>query len=181
MQVREVAISKVRPYFRNARTAEKAVPKVMASLNEFGWRQPIVVDNEMVIVVGHARWMAAKRLGFKKVPVHVANDLPPEKIRAYRLADNRSHEEADWDNEALKIEIDELTPLLGGDLQTTAFDEKELKRITANGAETIDASAQLKNNKLVYSIVVRCFDEEEQKRLLARLEKEGFACQLLIS
>jgi ParB-like chromosome segregation protein Spo0J len=70
MQIKQVSLSRITPYFRNPRNAAEAVPGVMASIKEFGWRQPIVVDKDMVIIVGHARYLAAQRLGCVKVPVH---------------------------------------------------------------------------------------------------------------
>lgn len=79
-------IEKPIPYARNARRiSETAVAKVAASIQEFGWRQPIVVDSEGVIVAGHTRLLAAQRLGLKTVPVHVAANLTPAQIKAYRL------------------------------------------------------------------------------------------------
>jgi len=72
MKVEQIDIARVIPYARNPRKNEAAVAKVAASLKEFGWRQPIVVDSEMVIVVGHTRYLAAQQLGMEKVPVHVA-------------------------------------------------------------------------------------------------------------
>ena len=86
------------PYARNPRIApEAAVAKVAASLAEYGWRQPIVVDTQGVIVAGHTRLLAAQRLGLAQVPVHVASDLTAQQIKAYRLADNRTAEESSWD------------------------------------------------------------------------------------
>jgi ParB-like chromosome segregation protein Spo0J len=78
MKVVQVPIERVIPYERNPRRNEGAVSKVEASLREFGWRQPIVVDSEMVVLVGHPRLMAARRLGMTEVPVHVAEGLTPE-------------------------------------------------------------------------------------------------------
>jgi ParB-like chromosome segregation protein Spo0J len=75
-------IERVKPYFRNPRVNDSAVDAVAASLKEFGWRQPIVVDAEGVIVVGHTRWKAAKKLGVAQVPVHIATDLSPQQIHA---------------------------------------------------------------------------------------------------
>jgi len=95
MQVTLWAIDRVIPYARNARDiSQTAIDKVAASIKEFGWRQPIVVDNEAVIVAGHTRLLAARKLGLSAVPVHVADNLTAAQIRAYRLMDNRSHEEA---------------------------------------------------------------------------------------
>jgi len=122
-------IERVIPYFRNARKMpEAAIEKVAASLRTFGWRQPIVVDREGVIIVGHTRLAAAKRLGMTQVPVHVAENLTPEQVRAYRLADNRTHEETAWDLTLLAVELSDLASM-SVDLTSTAFDEIELDRL----------------------------------------------------
>jgi hypothetical protein len=80
------------------------VDTVAASLREFGFRQPIVVDEANVIIVGHTRWKAAQKLGLKQVPVHVARDLPPEKVKAYRIADNQTATLAEWNYDLLPLE-----------------------------------------------------------------------------
>jgi ParB-like chromosome segregation protein Spo0J len=96
-------------YARNARKiTQAAVDKVAASIQEFGFRQPIVVDKDGVIIVGHVRLCAAKKLGLASVPVHVAANLTTAQVRAYRLMDNRSHEEVEWDIELLGAELLEL-------------------------------------------------------------------------
>ena len=95
-------IDRVKPYEKNARViSPKAVEKVAASIKEFGWRQPIVVDSEDIIVVGHVRLLGAQYLRLTHVPVHVASNLSPAQIKAYRLADNRTHEETTWNSELL--------------------------------------------------------------------------------
>ena len=76
-----------------------------ASLKEFGWRQPVVVDEEMVILAGHTRLEAARRLGWTEAPVHIARGLTPAQARAYRLMDNRSNENAEWDEALLGLEF----------------------------------------------------------------------------
>src|SRR3984893_18327825 len=109
MQVTVWKLECIRPYGRNPRQIPaRAVEKVAASLREFGWRQPIVVDREGVIICGHTRLLAARKLGLDQVPVHVAENLSPAQVRAYRLMDNRSHEETDWDLELLGPELKEL-------------------------------------------------------------------------
>jgi len=101
---------------------------VAASLAEFGFRQPIVTDEAGVIIVGHTRWKAAKKLGLAKAPVHVARDLTPEQARAYRIADNKTAELAEWDAEVLPIELNELRE--GGfDMDVLAFDEEQLGQL----------------------------------------------------
>jgi ParB-like chromosome segregation protein Spo0J len=121
-------IEDVKPYERNPRINDKAVDAVATSLSEFGFRQPIVVDEDGVIIAGHTRWKAAKKLGLAKVPVHVATDLTHEQVRAYRLADNRTGEIAEWDMSILPIELNELRE--GGfDMDILAFDEEELGKL----------------------------------------------------
>ena len=118
----------VRPYERNPRKNDQAVDAVAASLKEFGFRQPIVVDGDGVIIAGHTRYKAALKLGLSQIPVHVATDLTPEQIKAYRIADNKSAEIAEWDFEILPIEIAELQEV-GFDLDLLAFNEKELTQL----------------------------------------------------
>ena len=127
------SIESIRPYARNPRLNDKAVDAVAASLQEYGFRQPIVVDGEGVIIAGHTRWKAAKKLGLAKVPVHVAKDLTPEQVKAYRLADNRTGGIAEWDFEILPVELSELQS--GGfDMALLGFKEEELGKLLSEGA-----------------------------------------------
>ncbi|MFM7976958.1 MAG: ParB N-terminal domain-containing protein, partial [Pirellula sp.] len=89
-------IAEIKPYPNNPRINDDAVDAVASSIKEFGFRQPIVVDTDGVIICGHTRFKAAQKLGLEKVPIHVATDLTPEQIKAYRIADNKSSELADW-------------------------------------------------------------------------------------
>ena len=134
-------IQKVIPFARNARRISgAAVAKVAASINEFGWRQPIVVDPEEVIICGHTRLLAAQKLRLGEVPVHVAENLSPAQVRAYRLMDNRSHEEAEWDMELLAPELEELRSL-DIDLKLTGFDPHEIDFLRANNYDEDKANA----------------------------------------
>ena len=124
-------IEKIIPYARNARKIPAAaVDKVAASIQEFGWRQPIVVDAAGVIICGHVRFDGANKLGLKMVPVHVADNLTPAQVRAYRLLDNRSHEETSWDEELLGLELLDLKEM-GMDLDLTGFDLHEIEEFLA--------------------------------------------------
>ena len=125
MDIEQRDIDSIRPYEANPRRNDKAVEAVARSIREFGFRQPIVVDEAGVIVVGHTRYKAAKRLELKRVPVHVAKDLTPEQARAYRLADNKTAERAEWDVELLPIELGQLRDD-GFDLTLIGFTDKEL-------------------------------------------------------
>ena len=109
MKIEIADIGSIKPYENNPRKlSEKAIEKVAMSLKEYGFRQPIVVDKDRIIVAGHTRFRASKKLGLKQVPVSIIDNLTPEQINAYRIADNRTAEESEWDNELLKMEIKEL-------------------------------------------------------------------------
>lgn len=123
LRVKYVPIGDVRPYEDNPRCNDGAVQAVAASLREFGWKQPIVVDVDGTIIVGHARYKAALALGMTDVPVVVASDLTPEQCAAYRLADNRVGELAEWDMYLLAQELDGLADL---DMSAFGFDSGEL-------------------------------------------------------
>jgi DNA modification methylase len=124
-------LEKILPYARNARNIPpQAVDKVAASIREFGWRQPIVVDREGVIIVGHTRLLAAYKLDLREAPVHVAENLTPAQVRAYRLLDNRSHEESSWDEDLLGLEVLDLKGM-GIDLDLTGFDLDEIDDLLA--------------------------------------------------
>lgn len=108
MKVQNMKIDDVKPYPHNPRDNENAVGGVAESLKEFGWQQPLVVDKDNVIIVGHTRYKAAKQLGMNEVPVVVADNLSPEQVKAYRLADNKTGENAIWDSKELLKELDQI-------------------------------------------------------------------------
>lgn len=128
MKIQMWSVDRVVPYKRNPRRNDEAVAKVATSIKEFGFKQPIVVDKDSVIIVGHTRLLAALRLGIKEVPVLVAVDLSPAQVKAYRLADNRVHEEAEWDEELLALELGDLSKL-GFNLDATGFDADEINEL----------------------------------------------------
>jgi DNA modification methylase len=134
MRIEMWAVDRVQPYDKNPRINDDAVDAVAASIREFGFRQPIVVDAEGVIVVGHTRWKAAKKLGLTEVPVHVATDLTAEQIKAYRIADNRLAELAEWNYDLLPLELSQLGEA-GFDLDLLGFDQDELTKILNPGAK----------------------------------------------
>ena len=125
MNIESRSVTDIRPYDQNPRINESAIDAVAQSLREFGFRQPIVVDTEGVIVCGHTRWKAAAKLGLTVVPVHVATDLSPEQLRAYRIADNQTASLSAWDPELLPVELLGLQEA-GYDLSLLGFGEEEL-------------------------------------------------------
>ena len=102
------SVDEIIPYANNPRRNDKAVDAVAESIKQFGFKQPIVIDGGGVVVCGPTRLKAAKKLGIKTVPCIVADDLTPEQIKAYRLADNKTAELAEWDMELLPLELDDL-------------------------------------------------------------------------
>ncbi|HPE67585.1 MAG TPA: ParB N-terminal domain-containing protein, partial [Synergistales bacterium] len=128
MKIELRPLAEIKPYERNPRDNDAAVAAVAESIQRFGFRQPFVVDGEGVIVCGHTRWKAAQKLGLEKVPVHVATDLTPEQIRAYRIADNKTNELASWNMELLPLELGELQGA-GIDWSLLGFDQDELAKL----------------------------------------------------
>ena len=125
-------IESIRPYPGNPRVNDPAVAAVARSIREFGFRQPIVVDAADVIIVGHTRWKAAQQLGLKRVPVHVATDLKPDQVRAYRLADNQTSDLSDWNYELLLAELGELNDV-DFDLEALGFPADQLGSLLEPG------------------------------------------------
>src|SRR5262245_4916911 len=132
MKVEIWSLSRVKPYDKNPRLNDDAVDAVAASIREFGFRQAIVVDADGVIICGHTRYKAAQKLGLEKVPVHVAKDLTPEQIKAYRIADNKTSELSDWNYDLLPIELGELQGM-NYDLGLLGFDQDELAMLLDPG------------------------------------------------
>jgi hypothetical protein len=107
MNLKTLPIGQIKPYWRNPRNNDKAVPVVKASIEQYGFQQPIVVDAKHVIIAGHTRYRAMVELGATEIPCIVA-DLAPEKAKAYRIADNKAAEVAKWNNDGLIQELREL-------------------------------------------------------------------------
>jgi DNA modification methylase len=129
-------VDRIRPYEKNPRRNDDAVEAVARSIREFGFRVPIVVDGEGVIIAGHTRLKAAARLGLVKVPVHVAKDLTPEQAQALRIADNRAHELSQWDMDLLPIELLGLQAA-GFDLSALGWTDTDLSSLLATGQGTV--------------------------------------------
>jgi ParB-like chromosome segregation protein Spo0J len=139
MKIKTFKVSQVKPYWRNPRNNEDAVDVVAKSIEQFGFNQPLVIDQEGVIIVGHTRYQAMVRLGRETVPCVVV-DMPEEKAKAYRIADNKTAEFADWDEDKLIAELREFTD--SAELQSF-FDEdldKYLQETAGSLANEVDTS-----------------------------------------
>ena len=145
-EIKQMKLSDIYPYENNPRLNDASVDAVAASIKEFGFRSPIIVDKDMVIIAGHTRYKAAGRLGLKTVPVIVAADLTDEQVKAYRLADNKVGETSLWDYDLLDVELDDITGFDMSDFgflgNNPVFDEAEGMLSTSPGrdSEEIDTS-----------------------------------------
>ena len=131
MDVVELPLGQIIPYARNPRRNEQAIATVAASIQEFGWRQPIVVDEGHVVLAGHTRLAAAQQLGLETAPVHVAKGLSEAQARAFRIMDNRSGENAEWDEGLLNLDLADLLEA-EFDLGLTGFSEDELTALMSS-------------------------------------------------
>ncbi len=139
MQVELRSLDTIKPYDRNPRRNDAAVDAVARSITEYGFRQPVVIDKDGVIIVGHTRYKAALKLGLKTVPVHVAAELTEAQARAYRIADNATAAIATWDDDLLPAELRDLASL-DIDIKALGFSPEELAEWLAPPASALDGA-----------------------------------------
>ena len=152
-----VSMDEITPYENNPRMNDGAVESVAKSISEFGFKVPIVLDKDYVIVCGHTRYKAAKQLGLTEVPCVIAADLTPKQVKAFRLADNRVSDNSIWDNKKLLEELNDLDDIF------TGFD---LSDVFDNTLDEKDNSALDENEYgVTYEVVFRSEDEEKIKRI----------------
>ena len=170
------------PYARNPRTHSAAqVARIAASIREFGFNNPVLISSAGDIIAGHGRVLAARKLAMTEVPVIELDHLTPTQRRAYVLADNQLSLLADWDEQLLAVEFEELAND-GFDPSLTGFDAEEIDRLLAVPTE-IEETAPDQSDQLdeQYAVLVACGSESDQSRLLARLTGEGYECRALVS
>jgi DNA modification methylase len=129
MKIKNTDINDIKPYDKNPRNNANSIDKVADSIAEFGFRQPIVVDEDMIVLAGHTRLLASKQLGLKKVPVHIAEGLTNAQKKAYRIMDNKSSEDSEWDQELLNLEIKDLIED-NYDLNMTGFTPEQIEALS---------------------------------------------------
>lgn len=128
LQIEYLNIDKLIPYINNPRDNKNAVDKVAASIKEFGFKNPIIVDKENVIIAGHTRLLASRKLDLKEVPILRVEDLTDKQIKAFRIADNKTSEFAEWDMELLEIELEGLDDIFTGfDDMDFDIEDKEIE------------------------------------------------------
>lgn len=167
LEVKAVPLSELRPYEKNPRLNDNAVNAVAASLKEFGWKQPIVVDKDNVIIAGHTRWKAAKKLGLKTAPVVKADDLTPDQVKAYRLADNKTSEIAEWDLELL----DEELAGIHMDMEQFGFDLVKEPPKPVPDLDKTNPTEALPESK-VYFAAISAFGVQSECIIMAQIEQD---------
>ena len=163
------------PYARNARThSEEQITQLASSIKEFGFNNPVAIDSDNMILCGHGRVMAAKKLGLDVVPTVSLSHLTDIQKKAYILADNKMALNSDWDNELLKLELQELNEL-GVDLNNIGFDENDINKMI--GTPESDTPEEVAYKEQL-NIVVECSSEEEQEELYNEFSERGLKCRL---
>ena len=163
-------VSELIPYINNPRNNDNAIDAVASSIKNFGFKVPIVVDSNNEIINGHTRLKAAKKLGLETVPVIIADDLTPEQIKAFRLADNKVGEIATWDENALAVEIENLD----FDMNEFGFEIEDLE-VNIENRDNDTKPANL-NEKMV--IIIEADSDEELENYFERLNDEGYPCRI---
>lgn len=161
MEIVMKKIEELTPYEKNPRNNEEAVDYVAKSIKEFGFKVPLVIDKDGVIVTGHTRYKASKQLGLKEVPCIIADDLNEKQIKAFRLADNKVSDYSIWDNKLLLEELEDLNfEIFTGFEQSDIFNDIKL----TDGLEELDEkdNSLLEENKdgVVYVVQFKTQNEE---------------------
>ena len=163
------------PYEKNPRKNAKAVKYVANSIENFGFKQPIVIDRDNVVVCGHTRLMATKRLGIEEVPCIVADDLTDEQIKAFRLADNKVSEQAEWDIGLLNKELDDILNIDMGDFGFDIFSMDDLEEMEGYNSEEDDREHFSKT--FVFPIEKKkqiiCYLKKHQNEIVEKIIKES--------
>jgi hypothetical protein len=169
-----VLIDKLVPYSRNSRThTPLQISEIAASIKEFGWRQPIVIDADNVIRAGHGRFLAAQNLGLVEVPC-LRGNLTETQWKAYVIADNRIAEKAGWDAEMLKLEIEDLKEE-DFDIALTGFNQDQLNTLfDVEFQPDLPPEQKPLANDQKYLVTVTLQNEEEQQELFDELNERGF-------
>jgi ParB-like chromosome segregation protein Spo0J len=174
MKIESWPLARIKPYPRNPRKNDAAVDAVAASIRQFGFRQPIVVDKSGVIIVGHTRLKAAQKLGLTHAPVHVAADLSPAQIKALRIADNQTATLSDWADDLLPLELADLAGM-DFDMSLLGFDADELKKlIDPPEPEKLTLAGEK------WVVLVNCTDEADQTKFLEEMNAAGRECRALV-
>jgi hypothetical protein len=182
MQIEQIAVDALIPYARNARThSDDQIAAIAASIREFGFNNPVLIDADAGIIAGHGRVMAARKLGMETVPCVRLEHLNEAQRRAYILADNRLALNAGWDEPMLGIELSDLFRE-GVDLSLLGFGDEELARFM-DGPDFAPAGEPISGIEYQekFSVLVECESEAHQSRVYDHLQGLGLICKVLVN
>ena len=175
MEYTKKLVTELIPYASNARThSEEQVTQIASSIREFGFINPIIIDDKNNVIAGHGRLLASKKLGLKEVPTLQVDHLTDTQRKAYILADNQLALNAGWDTEMLKLELAGLDDV-GFDLELLGFDLKALDDVFEDENED---KTDLSDSETKYQIIIKCEDEIAQENAYEYLTKKGYVCQV---
>lgn len=183
MKIIEISVDKLKAYENNPRNNEKAVDKVAASIEEFGFKVPIIVDKDNVIIAGHTRLLAAKDLGMEKVPCIMADDLTPEQVKAFRLADNKVSEYSTWDFEKLNLELEGLKDMEMADFGFYEVDQDHgfsgIFDDNSQDQPKEDSQEESPEPEKTYKVVVRVDSKDEVADIVDLLNENGWDSEVI--
>jgi ParB-like chromosome segregation protein Spo0J len=178
-KLEEWPIENLIEYDRNPRKNDHAVDRMAAAIREFGFKVPIVAKSDGTVVDGHLRLKAAKKLKLENVPVLLADDLSDAQIKAFRLSVNKMSELAEWDDELLRLELEDLK-YLDFDIDLTGFDALDLEGLLED--EPVGSSQNTGiDYKEQFSIIVECTSQQNQEDLYNQLTDLGLNCKVLVN
>jgi len=172
-------ISSIIPYARNSRThSDEQIAQIAASINEWGFTTPILIDESGEVIAGHGRLLAAQRLGLEEVPTMTAAGWSDAQKKAYVIADNKLALNAGWDDEILKIEMQELGDL-NFDLTLTGFGIDEMAFLFDEVVEQEKPLPEEQDLQPAFEVAVECSNEAEQETVFNLLSERGHSCRIL--
>ena len=163
------------PYVNNSRThSEEQINQVASSIKEFGFTNPILIDDDNGVIAGHGRLLASKKLNLDEVPCIILNGLTEAQKKAYVIADNQIALNSGWDFDTLKLELESIDEL-GLDMTITGFDLDDLAKMFDELEEVVPVEQQYSQS---FSIIIDCEDEDQQEKIFNKLDTEGYKCRV---
>lgn len=163
------------PYVNNSRThSDEQINQVASSIKEFGFTNPILIDEDNGVIAGHGRLLASKKLNLDEVPCIILNGLTEAQKKAYIIADNQIALNSGWDFDTLKLELESIDEL-GLDMTITGFDLDDLAKMFDELEEVVPVEQQYSQS---FSIIIDCEDEDQQEKIFNKLDTEGYKCRV---
>jgi ParB-like chromosome segregation protein Spo0J len=180
LNVEQWPLERLIEYARNPRKNDHAVEKIAAAIHEFGFRVPILAKSDGLVIDGHLRLKAARKLGMETVPVLLADDMSDNQVRAFRLSVNKMADLAEWDDAMLSLELSALQ-IEDFDLGLTGFEPGEMDRLMDGAAPDDDTDPGGIDYEEKFSVLVECTSEHHQADVFDQLQGLGLSCKVLVN